>query len=301
MTPIAHFYELNYSLTFKFNKSDSIQVNLQPGKYKFECWGARGNTYSSTHVAGNGAYTKGEIYLRTEKTFYLFIGEQGKTFYQNSFNGGGIGQFGGGGASDIRTKNGTWDDFESLKSRIMVAAGGGGPDTSKRGGAGGTLVGLESEDGYGKGGTQISGGIGCGNGTFGQGGSYIASSTLGNGAGGGGYYGGGTSKICGNFGGGGGSSFISGHSGCNAIKESSKDIDNIEPSNTPFHYSGLYFTNTLMIDGENEMPSPDGGFDKFGHADNGAIRIIYLGRLITCIQKTSIRTIQLLYIYFITS
>ena len=100
-------YELNHSLTFKFTKAESIQVNLQPGKYQFECWGARGNTYSSTQIAGNGAYTKGEIHLRTEKTFFLFIGEQGKNGYIESFNGGGIGQFGGGGASDIRTVNGT--------------------------------------------------------------------------------------------------------------------------------------------------------------------------------------------------
>ena len=87
-------------------------------------------------------------HCRWSETFYLFIGEQGKYGYIESFNGGGIGQFGGGGASDIRTVNGTWDDFESLKSRIMVAAGGGGPDSGKKGGAGGTLEGLESEDRY---------------------------------------------------------------------------------------------------------------------------------------------------------
>ena len=297
MASIPSFYEFNHSLTFKFSKNESIQVNLQRGKYQFECWGAKGNS----ELAGNGAYTKGEINLKTEKTFYLFIGERGKYRYQYSFNGGGASQYGGGGASDIRTVNGNCDDFESLKFRIMVAAGGGGPDSGKKGGAGGKLGGLESQGGYGKGGTQTSGGIGCGNGTFGQGGSHISSGFYGNGAGGSGYYGGGTSQDCGNFGGGGGSSFISGHPGCNAIKESSKDINNIEPSNTPFHYSGLYFTNTIMIDGEHEMPSPNGGFDLFGHADDGAIRIIYLGRLITCIQKTIIRTIPLLYIYIFSS
>ena len=301
MSSSAPIYQYNHALTFNFTKAQSIQVNLQPGKYQFECWGARGNTPAIDYVAGNGAYTKGEINLRTEQTFFLFIGEQGKSGYVESFNGGGASQFGGGGASDIRTVNGTWDDFDSLKSRIMVAAGGGGPDTSKRGGAGGTLEGLESEDGYGKGGTQTSGGIGCGNGTFGHGGSYISYNHYGNGAGGSGYYGGATSQNCGNYGGGGGSSFISGHPGCKAIKETSKDIDNIEPSNTPFHYSGFYFTNTLMIDGEHEMPSPAGGLDLFGHADNGAIRIIYIGRIITCIQKESIRTIPLLFISIFTS
>ena len=50
------------------------------------------------------------------------------------FNGGGGYSSGytdfnnctGGGATDIRLASGNWNDFNSLKSRIMVAAGGGG-------------------------------------------------------------------------------------------------------------------------------------------------------------------------------
>ncbi len=48
---------------------------------------------------------------------------------------------------------------------------------------------------------------------------------------------------------GGGSSFISGHEGCDAIKEESTE-NNIIHTGQSIHYSGLYFTNTLMIDDE---------------------------------------------------
>jgi hypothetical protein len=49
-------------------------------------------------------------------------------------------------------------------------------------------------------------------------------------------------------GGGGGSSFISGHEGCDAIDEQSTE-QNIIHTGQSIHYSGYYFTNTLMIDG----------------------------------------------------
>ena len=48
---------------------------------------------------------------------------------------------------------------------------------------------------------------------------------------------------------GGGSSFISGHNGCDAIKEESIE-NNIIHTGQSVHYSGLYFTDTVMIDGE---------------------------------------------------
>ena len=46
-----------------------------------------------------------------------------------------------------------------------------------------------------------------------------------------------------------GSSFISGHNGCDAIKEESTE-NNIIHTGQSIHYSGLYFTDTVMIDGE---------------------------------------------------
>lgn len=73
-----------------------------------------------------------------------------------AYGGGGPGQQGGGGATDIRLQDGLYDDFDSLKSRIMVAAGAGAADTNDFGEPGGALVGYNSSQNRGKGGTQIS-------------------------------------------------------------------------------------------------------------------------------------------------
>ena len=74
------------------------------------------------------------------------------------YNGGGtsgnqgIYNGSGGGSSDIRLVSGDWNDFESLKSRIMVAGAGGGASYYQSnnhnygsGGAGGGLIGYDSE------------------------------------------------------------------------------------------------------------------------------------------------------------
>ena len=267
---------LNISQTFQYESAEQKTIILRPGIYQFECWGAQGYSYNDQNIGGKGAYVKGTILLRRETKFFLYIGEYGKKefIYENSFNGGGIGQFGGGGATDIRYTDGDWSNFDSLKSRIIVAAGGGGPDNSLKGGAGGTLEGGKSEGNHGDGGKQTFGGIGCGNGTFGKGCGKVSSNTLGNG-GGGGYYGGSSDKDCIDYGAGGGSSFISGHHGCDAIESSSTE-EKIVHSGQPFHYSGYFFKNTLMLSGDEEMPSPDGSTE-WGHERNGAIRITILG------------------------
>jgi hypothetical protein len=83
--------------------------------------------------------------------------------------------------------------------------------------------------------------------------------------GGGGYYAGCDSE---HAGGSGGSSFISGHSGCDAITESSTE-NAIVHTGQPNHYSGLVFTDTEMIDGQSRMPSPYGGKEP-GHSGDGA-------------------------------
>lgn len=82
---------------------------------------------------------------------------------------------------------------------------------------------------------------------------------------------------------GGGSSFISGHEGCDAIKEESTE-NNIIHTGQSIHYSGLYFTNTLMIDGEGYrwtdkkeeqigMPSHSDNSIIMGNSENGYARI----------------------------
>ena len=258
---------------------------------------------------GNGGYTSGYIYIANTSNIYVYVGNtnsNAKCTY--SFNGGGPGEVPGGGATDIRLTNGNWNDFNSLKSRIMVAGGGGGgfhnPTTSSRqpGHAGG-LSGIDAyckytepknnkvSDGYsGEGGKQTRGGkhgtgtyhqsvtFEYGDGKFGCGGyGYLisdVSSSVSSG-GGGGYYGGGHGlhPSSGWTGGGGGSSFISGHTGCNAISESSTS-SNIIHTDQPNHYSGKVFTNTVMKAGNEVMPSPTGGTE-IGHSGNGYCKITW--------------------------
>ena len=111
----------NTKLNFSFTGTSQVII-LPPGIYQFECWGAQG-CVSSSNVGGKGAYVSGVLKNRVIRSFYLFVGQYGKSSYsQHVFNGGGPGQATGGGATDIRLKNGTWDNFESLKSRMIVAA-----------------------------------------------------------------------------------------------------------------------------------------------------------------------------------
>ena len=245
-----------------------------PGIYRIECWGAQGCNSAN---GGCGAYVAGTIRIHEKINLYIYVGDKGHSnINENAYNGGGVSQFGSGGASDVRLTGGDWSLFESLKSRIIVAAGGGGYDNDKKGGAGGELEGLESEGGYGKGGTQLKGGEGSGSGKFGCGGGNnrfgSEGDNDGNGAGGGGYFGGGASTHEKNFGGGGGSSYISGHPGCIAISEDSTSIDNIVHEDTSVHYSGKQFFYTTMIAGTKRMPSPDGNTET-GHCDSGAVKI----------------------------
>lgn len=322
------------------------------GIYKIELWGASGGaderfTYSAenqegiyvTHEAkfkgGYGGYTSGEIMLKENDKLYVYIGEQGKRTLTSTFNGGGYGGIGGtgyrgtnpegdsklsgysgGGATDIRLEKGNWNNFDSLKSRIMVAAGGGGATVESYNSAGdysqaGGLIGFSGgyysghpfyETGQnGKGGTQTSGGAAASihfqsggvttSGTFGIGGYTTSiSSQTGAGGGGGGYYGGsgasGTLAGGSGQGGGGGSSFISGHNGCNSILETSTQ-NNIIHTGSSKHYSGYIFTNTKMIDGfgylwttsqttQTTMPSYREELTTSGNFGNGYARITYL-------------------------
>ena len=240
--------------------------------YKIECWGASGGG-ADINNGGSGGYVSGKISLTKDLVLYVYIGQRGnnRDNYSSTymFNGGGYANnldtycgSCGGGATDIRTINGNWDNSTSLNSRIMIAAGGGGFGNTKdawhssvtsscAGGLEG-YDGLDSREDYqsyqGKGATQTAGGtapthvfVDAQNGTagmLGMGGlGGHSSSTFNNtrwgggSGGGGGLYGG--SGSCGLqvgiFFGGGGSSYISGHSGCTT--------------------KTLTFTNTVMIDG----------------------------------------------------
>ena len=112
------------------------------GYYKMECYGAKGG-YSRINgsigaTGGNGGYTFGVIYLEKGEKLYVYVGGHGADAVvgkdaKGGYNGGGLGTWdhsddeaagAGGGATDIRLISGEWNNFESLKSRIMVAAGG---------------------------------------------------------------------------------------------------------------------------------------------------------------------------------
>ena len=259
---------------FSYNESTPYIVSIPPGKYTIECWGSQG------FPKEYGAYTSGDLLLSQTLTLYLYLGSfcnEYRKSYTLSFNGGGCGDRAGGGATDVRLLGGDWDNFISLKTRIMVAGGSGGNDNGQNGGYGGELTGITTEGhaNNGNGGTQTTGGIGYVSGAFGIGGSDL---NITNGVrqdtssgGGSGYYGGSTGKssIC--CAGGGGSSFISGHKNCDAINESSTQY-HIVHTHQEKHYSGIYFTNTKMIAGGITMPLPTGN-DGIGYLGEGVVRI----------------------------
>ena len=263
-------------------------VEFERGRYKIELWGAEGGRYIMNNNAesGKGGYVSGNIRINKTQTFYFYIGGKGSDggtdgVAEGGYNGGVRGgndttshncyPGGSGGATDMRIQPVTTDERTSLLSRVIVAGGGGSSGAYIYSGAGGSSGGIKGEDGesneYGKGGSggsQISGcslGVGC----------TAENSDTPGGSGGGGYYGGcaGTSNsFNGSGGGGGGSSFISGHPDCIAMSEDGNQLQN------SYHPSGIFFTNTKMIQGNKMMPNPYSHIDQInGNIGNGAVRI----------------------------
>ena len=319
--------EENQVWNFDYTGAEQVFTTPTNGTYKLEVWGAQGGSYDSTYTGGSGAYASGEIFLIENKQLYIYVGQENNCVEGSSgntsggYNGGGTAGStiwpdrnfcGGGGATDVRLVNGEWNNINSLKSRIMVAAGGGGANYLGSsyhavGGSGGGLIGYKASgntgtagDGIARGtaGTQFSGAA------FGYGEGEITN------GGGGGYYGGHAFVW---DGGTGGSSFISGHAGSVAIleestadnivfKNDSKGIPcnsensagyNSSKYNTDYecskHYSGYVFDNTSMIDGngyvwttKKEQYSgqiqPEGTLTA-GHLGNGYARITLLTSL----------------------
>ena len=272
--------KLNNNWNYDYSETYQIFETPSDGTYKIELWGSQGGTSDSTsYVGGNGAYTSGEIYLSKGTKLYVYVGN--RNIYsirtRGGWNGGGDGVSiernsgsGGGGATDVRlvptSSLNIWNEFESLKSRIMVAAGGGGgayynngTNYNGTGGSGGGLIGYNGTNSnnsysYGRGGTQNYSGysyfsteaIDVTKSGLGYGGRYWANWS--SSGGGGGYYGGGGGSFAGAAGGG-GSSYISGHDGCNSLDEEST-YTNLLHTGSSYHYSGYYFNNTSMIDGK---------------------------------------------------
>ena len=289
---------------FTYTGSPQTYTVPKTGKYKIELWGAQGGSNNSKDYGGPGGYTKGEINLNKGDTLYVYVGNYGlqPSNLIKPFNGGGApditgsweashtGIWSGGGATDIRIVGGEWDNFNSLKSRIMVAGGGAGGNNGdgSPGGVGGGLTSGTAKD------SNSSNYVPTANQTTGykfgigqEAGLYTSDGGADSGPGGGGYYGGfrGLSTNCG---GSGGSSFISGHSGCDAISEASTS-NNISHTGQAKHYSGKVFKNTVMIDGNgckwtnkittdcSGMPTHDGTGKMSGNTGDGFARISYIG------------------------
>lgn len=308
-----------YTKKREYQAVEAEQVFIVPltGTYKIELWGASGGTspayLDTSNKYGKGAYTSGTIRLKKGMKLYLHVGSKGEngkiiedflriTAFgypskggKGGYNGGGDGMDdaeisaagGGGGATDVRLISGNSDDFESLKSRIMVAGAGGGMSRfydytgsyyagTGESGSGGTLKGKDGRVDipavfpYGTGSTQTSGyslGIG-GNG------EWCMTTLNGLGGGAGGYMGsypGGCNPVdwYPSNGAGGASSYVSGCKGCRAIKQNSTQKQ-LNFKKDGVHYSGFKFKNIEMIDGDHKMPGKNGktteGNDGDGYA-----------------------------------
>ena len=302
----------------------------ESGYYRLEAWGAQGGYgmhESTKSPSQNGAYTAGMIWLDKGQTLYVYVGGQGAHATSGSkgkdsnqaggWNGGGYGTGdradgdapgGGGGATDFRLiqdPNGTtsWDDFVSLKSRIMVAAGAAGMEPWYGGsyGWGGTLTASNlakerssSAVAVVEATTQTSGnafGVGADGRTVNvtTGGSDKKGYNNPPGGvpgGGGGYYGGTytiyrTSETY-NYDrhlATGGTSFISGYPGCNAVSAAST-ASNIIHTGDSVHYSGLVFTNAVMLAGtDTAIPAHPTtvGSTSTTKGGNGFARITFYG------------------------
>lgn len=254
--------------TYDFKSASQDFIAPSDGLYEIELWGAQGHSTNS-NTAGHGAYTKGEIDLKASEKLYVYVGEGlNKTLNSTTFNGGTANDGGwpGGGATDVRLVSGAWNNFNGLKSRIMVAAGSGSANGGKSG-SGGTLTGKAG--GGTQGGTQIA--------AASPSSSHYTLSSFGisNGgcAGGNGYYpSGGALCVSGS---GGGSSFISGHAGCNAITSTSTS-SSIVHTGKPTHYSGKVFKNTIMISGDDSMPNYTVTGTMVGNSGHGFAKITAL-------------------------
>lgn len=211
--------------TYDYTGKVAIWTCPLTGVYKLEAYGAQGGS-NRLSSGGAGAYIAGQLKVTANQVIYIYVGQQGAdattaSASQGGWNGGGkytgtnatgsdqTHYCGGGGATDFSLQgtdgSSEWDTDAHWKSRILVAGGGGGAllrfvETNYQfmggGGSGGAYVGEEGYAGSvpGGGGTLSAGGAIATNGTgataasFGKGGGYNGTYSVG--MGGGGWYGG---------------------------------------------------------------------------------------------------------------
>lgn len=259
------------------HKKEPYILHLKPGSYFVGLWGANGGQGCQNgeriKPGGSGAFVSARLDLTKSVNLYLFVGSAGEnssckrmTSAAGGWNGGGRGGMdtdnggsyvgvgddgagGGGGATDLRLQNGaSWDDLESLKSRILVAAGGSGSQFYRNGAPGGDLVGYytNTEDEFVVSLTSQTNGYALGRGADGDDHIIVPSSGAG-----GGYYGG-NEGFAGDWPASltasSGSSFAAGYEGC----ESMSDILNLK---------GIRITNQDILAGhkkQSEHQNADG-------------------------------------------
>jgi len=315
-------YRLSKTIIYNFDYTGASQTFTAPytGTYKIECWGAKGgdDPLNGGALPGKGAYTSGYINLTLGKQLFIYIGGVGNSNSSQAnyggWNGGGTSSSfqntcfpsGGGGSTDVRlikhSSSDGWSGAFSLRSRIMVAAGGGGcfgaETTIAYGANAGGFKGYVPYNSVnssfmepiydGTGTSQISSGscpayddpnweyykyIQDGTiypwGSFGYANQLYADCWWA-GGGGGGWWGG--VSIFGR-GGCGGSSFISGMPNCVAMSADGTQNNSINYMTiNGITYS---FISPVMEDGASSMPSPAGGTE-IGHTGNGYARITFV-------------------------
>ena len=211
---------------FKYTGSPE-KIILPPGVYSLELYGAN----LGSPKGGKGGYVSATFIAANTTELYLYVGGRGgdgtsSATGSGGWNGGGNGGkmypgyangAGGGGATDIRTAFGRWD--ENLEKRLIVAGGGGGQSghPGQAGGNGGGLDGSPSKhvsdtacSNLGSDAGKKETGYGFGFGQNGKNGIWGSCMCEGSGGGGGGWFGGyvRTDHIH-TFGGGGGSGYVS--------------------------------------------------------------------------------------------
>ena len=322
--------------TFTYTGKPEEYIVPRDGYYYIEMAGGAGHTTDSNPNYAGGSKTSGYIKLNAGEKLYFYVGSKAKRQKQEIFNGGGgggysnagytissstsgdTGSYGytGGGATDVRLISGSWNDINSLISRIMVAGAGGSASSSAIynnsgensessglvGHSGGYYSGHGDKSAYGVGAGQTFGGTGGTNlnatgtnysGSFGKGGtSNSYSSDVGSSGGGGGYYGGGAGAGTGGggtgHGAGGGSSYISGFAGVNSVKK----LTTITHTNQTLHYSGKYFIGSEVIAGINY----DDGYAKITFVDTKpkkrAIKISNVRYIKNCVNNDSSNSVN---------
>ena len=298
-------------------------IKLFPGSYLIECYGAQGGTGLADSVktfpGGKGAYTSGILSILSPLSIYLYIGGKGSdsnrpdTIIPGGWNGGGHGKFetnddddsgAGGGATDVRLIGGEWNNTESLRSRIMVAAGGSGSAFNTHGAPGGDLNGYIIYEckslNFVPSTTNQTSGFSFGKGQDGVDYSYLTNNLyyVPFSGGGGGYYGGSnryparTATYNYNAVSSSGSSYVSGYPGCKSILK-----DGSGHSQSPIHYSGYQFSHPVILNGSSLIPGIDTDTFITGNEGNGAIKITLLQRF--TIHCRSFSRVTFLFIFII--